>query len=164
MFHCNGWCSPGRVAAVGATHACLRRIDPPRIWRLVRRRASPTSTAPQPSSSRSSNDPAAKTAKLARKLTVSHGRRAALPTYRAVQELGAEIIHVYGLTETYGPHTVCEWPSGGRAAARGAARRKARQGVAYVIADDVRVVDEQMQDVPRTARRWARSSCAATTS
>src|SRR5215210_2046146 len=63
--------------------------------------------------------------------------------------LGAEITHVYGLTETYGPHTVCEWQSEWNALAPDEqARMKARQGVGYVIAEQTRVVDEQMNDVP----------------
>ena len=83
-----------------------------------------------------------------------------------MQALGAEITHVYGLTETYGPHTVCEWqPEWNELPPEEQARMKARQGVGYVIADRRRVVDEDMQ---RRARRrrdaWARSSCAATTS
>ena len=65
-------------------------------------------------------------------------------------DLGARIVHMYGLTETYGPHTVCEqqheWqdePPDRRA------RLQARQGVAFLGADPIRVVDEEMRDVPR---------------
>ena len=60
-------------------------------------------------------------------------------------------MHVYGLTETYGPHTVCTWQRRlGRAARRRSARALlARQGHGYTIADPVRVVDEDMHDVPR---------------
>jgi fatty-acyl-CoA synthase len=66
-----------------------------------------------------------------------------------VEALGAEIIHVYGLTEVYGPYTVCEWqPHWNLLPVEERARVKARQGVGYLIADDVRVVDEQMRDVP----------------
>jgi len=69
---------------------------------------------------------------------------------RAAEETGAELAHVYGLTETYGPHTVCAWkhewdglPSDERA------QIKARQGVAYLVAGtDLRVVDDRMHDVP----------------
>ena len=59
-------------------------------------------------------------------------------------------MHVYGLTETYGPHTVCEWQpewEGLEAAER--SRRLARQGVAYLTADEVRVVDDELADVAR---------------
>jgi fatty-acyl-CoA synthase len=63
--------------------------------------------------------------------------------------LGAAITHVYGLTETYGPHTVCAWhPEWDVLPLERRARLKARQGMAYVIADPLRVVDEQMRDVP----------------
>jgi fatty-acyl-CoA synthase len=68
---------------------------------------------------------------------------------QAMEEMGAEIVHVYGLTEVYGPHTVCEWKGEWNAlpiAER--ARVKARQGVGYVHAPELRVVDEQMRDVP----------------
>ena len=66
-----------------------------------------------------------------------------------MEALGAEIIHVYGLTEMYGPHTVCEWqPQWDELPAEERARLKARQGVGYLIADDVRVVDDEMHDVP----------------
>ena len=82
-----------------------------------------------------------------------------------MESLGVEIIHVYGLTEIYGPYTVCEWqPRLGRAARRGAGRVKARQGVGYLVADDARVVDDEMNDVPADGADAGRSrSCAATT-
>jgi fatty-acyl-CoA synthase len=66
-----------------------------------------------------------------------------------MQALGAEITHVYGLTETYGPHTVCEWQSEWNdRSPEEQARMKARQGVGYIIAENTRVVDETMHDVP----------------
>src|SRR6266545_3655040 len=65
------------------------------------------------------------------------------------EELGFEINHVYGLTETYGPTTICEWnPAWDDLDARERARLKARQGVHYVLSDPVRVVDDGLQDVP----------------
>jgi fatty-acyl-CoA synthase len=63
--------------------------------------------------------------------------------------MGISITHVYGLTETYGPHTVCAWqPEWNGLPAEERARLKARQGVAMIMADPIRVVDEQMRDVP----------------
>ena len=66
-----------------------------------------------------------------------------------MEALGAEIAHVYGLTETYGPHTICAWKRGwdGEPIAE-RARLKARQGVGYVTSPELRVVDEQLHDVP----------------
>jgi fatty-acyl-CoA synthase len=69
---------------------------------------------------------------------------------RAAEETGAEITHIYGLTETYGPHTFCFWkPAWDNLPAAERAQLKARQGVAYLVAGtDLRVVDYQMRDVP----------------
>jgi fatty-acyl-CoA synthase len=69
-----------------------------------------------------------------------------------IEGLGAEIIHVYGLTEVYGPYTVCEWqPHWNALPIEERSRLKARQGVGYLIADDARVVDDEMNDVPADA-------------
>jgi fatty-acyl-CoA synthase len=69
---------------------------------------------------------------------------------RAAEETGAEIAHVYGLTETYGPHTICAWkPAWDERPLGERAQIKARQGVAYLVAGtDLRVVDHNMRDVP----------------
>ena len=64
--------------------------------------------------------------------------------HRPDERLGARIVHVYGLTETYGPHTVCEWqPEWEDEPMERRARLLARQGVAFVVADPIRVVDER---------------------
>ena len=69
---------------------------------------------------------------------------------RAAEETGAEIAHAYGLTETYGPHTICSWnPAWDRLPAAERAQIKARQGIAYLVAGtDLRVTDSHMRDVP----------------
>ena len=69
---------------------------------------------------------------------------------RAAEETGAELTHAYGLTETYGPHTICAWkPEWDALTAAERAQIKARQGVAYMVAGmDLRVVDHHMNDVP----------------
>ena len=70
-----------------------------------------------------------------------------------MRELGARIVHVYGMTEIYGPYTLNEWQAGWSALPPAdQARRQARQGVAMMHADPIRVVDERMQDVPRDGR------------
>jgi fatty-acyl-CoA synthase len=67
-----------------------------------------------------------------------------------MEALNIRIVHVYGLTETYGPHTVCTWQDGWQdLPAEDRARRLSRQGQGYTTADLVRVVDEEMRDVPR---------------
>jgi fatty-acyl-CoA synthase len=73
------------------------------------------------------------------------------PTILAQTEaLGARVVHVYGLTETYGPHTVCQWQVGWEDEEPDVrARLLSRQGVAMVMADPIRVVDASGDDVPR---------------
>ena len=150
MFHCNGWCYPWAVTAIGATHVCLRKLEPGAVWDLVRR-AGVTHFCAAPTVLISLvNHPGAKAGPLPRQLIVSTAAAPPSPTIIAQMEaLGAEIIHVYGLTEVYGPYTVNEWqPHWDDLPADERARLKARQGVGYLVADDARVVDEQMNDVP----------------
>jgi fatty-acyl-CoA synthase len=153
MFHCNGWCFTWGVTAVGGTHVCLRRVEPEEVFRLIEvEQVSHLNGAPTVLISLTSH-PHAKTAVFPRKLHVTTAGAPPSPTVIANMEaLGAEIFHVYGLTETYGPHSVCAWhkewdtlPAAERA------RKKARQGVPYIIAEDMRVVDDDMHDVPADA-------------
>ena len=153
MFHCNGWCFTWAVTAVGGTHVCLRRVEPEEVFRLIEvEQVSHLNGAPTVLIALTSH-PRAKTAVFPCKLHVTTAGAPPSPTVIANMEaLGAEIFHVYGLTETYGPHSVCAWhaewdslPPAERA------RKKARQGVPYIIAEDMRVVDDAMRDVPADA-------------
>jgi len=149
-FHCNGWCYPWAVTAIGATHVCLREFDAAAVWNLVRTTGVSHFCAAPTVLIALANHPAANSAPLPGPLTISTAAAPPSPTLIAQMEaLGAEIVHVYGLTETYGPHTVNEWQPHWNALTREErAVLKARQGVAYIIADDVRVVDDDDRDVP----------------
>jgi fatty-acyl-CoA synthase len=153
MFHCNGWCCTWGNVAVGATSLCLRRVDPGEIWRLIEEQGVTHLNGAPTVLIGLANHPAAKDIKLSRPLTITTAAAPPSPSIIAQMEsLGARVVHVYGLTETYGPHTVCEWQSHwDELPSEERARIKARQGVGYVIADAVRVVDEQMNDVPADA-------------
>ncbi len=150
MFHCNGWCCTWGVTAVGGTHMCLRKVDPALIWRLIREQGVTHLNGAPTVLIGLANDPAARAAPLDRPLRITTAAAPPSPSIIAqMEELGAQITHVYGLTETYGPHTVCEWQTHWDALGPAErARIKARQGVGYVIADPVRVVDDEMSDVP----------------
>jgi fatty-acyl-CoA synthase len=148
MFHCNGWCTTWGVTAIGGTHVCLPIVDGEEIWRLIdaegvtHLNAAPTVLLTIMSS------PAAHP--LARPVTVTTAGAPPSPTtIGQLADLGFEVVHVYGLTETYGPYAVCEpqreW-SGLPVVSR--ARLLARQGVPMIQADPMRVVDESMVDVP----------------
>lgn len=152
MFHCNGWCFPWAVTAVGATHVCLRKVVPEEIYRLVEAEGvSHLCAAPTVLISMSSY-PKASDVKMKRTLNVITAGAPPAPTViKNMETIGATVTQVYGLTEVYGPHTICEpqdaWDS---LSVDERARMKARQGVAYVTASYVDVVDRfSMVPVPR---------------
>jgi acyl-CoA synthetase (AMP-forming)/AMP-acid ligase II len=149
MFHCNGWCFTWGVTAVGGTHVCLRKLEPATVWSLIEKQGVTHFNGAPVVLIALLNHPG-RPARLDRPLTITTAGAPPSPTLIGqVEALGAKIIHVYGLTETYGPHTVCEeQPAWNGETVERRARLKARQGVAYLIADDVRVVDPDLRDVP----------------
>src|SRR6185295_9482253 len=149
MFHCNGWCFPWAVTAVAARHVTERAVDPGRVWELIEQEGvthyngAPTvhiGVAGHPSARR-----------LERPVTILAAAAPPSPTLLArLEALNFRVVHVYGLTETYGPITVSPEPDGfAELDAAGRARVLARQGQAYPTADLVRVVDSDDADVPR---------------
>jgi fatty-acyl-CoA synthase len=152
MFHCNGWCTPWAATAIGATHVCLRAVRPDVIWQLLDdERVTHLDGAPTVLTM-IANAPQAH--RLDRELVATVAGAPPGPTViTRMRELGARIVHVYGMTEAYGPYALNEWQTGWSALPPGdQARRQARQGVAMVQADPIRVVDENMVDVPRDGR------------
>ncbi|SFQ18517.1 fatty-acyl-CoA synthase [Amycolatopsis arida] len=149
MFHCNGWCTTWGVTAVGGTHVCLRAVDGGRIWRLLDAEAVTHLNGAPTVLNTIANHPDAH--RLEREVLVTTAGAPPSPTViRRMEALGARLVHVYGLTETYGPYTVCEYQDGwARLDVERRSRLLARQGVGMVVTDGVRVVDEQMRDVPR---------------
>ena len=151
MFHCNGWCFTWGVTAVGGTHVCLRRVDPVEIFRLIRDEGithmcgAPTVLTGMYSS------PASEGQDLSGLNIMTAGAPPAPQVIRSIEGMGAFIHHAYGLTETYGPHTICAVQPGWESlSVAERARLKARQGVPYVVAQTgLRVVDENDADVPR---------------
>jgi fatty-acyl-CoA synthase len=150
MFHCNGWCFPWAVTAAGAAHVCLRRPDPARITMLIEAEGVTHLCAAPVVLIMLVNHPAINDLRLRRPLRVITGGAPPSPTIiQSVEALGATLEHLYGLTETYGPYAICEWRAewDDLAPERRAALR-ARQGVPFVQAGELRVVDEAMNDVP----------------
>ena len=111
MFHCNGWTYTWAVTAVAGTHVCLRRIDPAAIFSLIKgtphhphvralRSSSACSSTPPKRPSRSGTTPS--------KLPPA-GAAPPSPVIAAMEGMGFRVTHLYGLTETYGPASICAW-------------------------------------------------------
>jgi fatty-acyl-CoA synthase len=152
MFHCNGWCFPWAVTAVGGTHVCLRKIDPEHIWELLESEGvTHYNGAPTVQIFLVNH---AKAHRLERQVTATVAGAPPSPTLLGqLRALNIHPIHVYGLTETYGPYTVCEWHHEWNSLPHAEqARLLARQGQNNVVADGVRIVTETMCDVPRDGR------------
>jgi fatty-acyl-CoA synthase len=151
MFHCNGWTHPWAVTAVAGTHVCLRRVDPAPIFAAIaEHRVTHLCGAPIVLNLLA-HAPEGVKRRFDHQVEVATGG-AAPPSavIEAMEQMGFRVTHLYGLTESTGPSTVCAWQEEWTAlpiAERSA--RIARQGVAYLTLDSQRVVDPRtMADVP----------------
>ncbi|MGX1099607.1 acyl-CoA synthetase [Amorphus sp. MBR-141] len=151
MFHCNGWCFPWTIAALGGTNVCLRQVSGAAILEAIRSEGV-THFCGAPIVLGLVVD-----AVLSEATALPHPVKvmtAAAPppaaTLEAMERAGFDVTHVYGLTEVYGPAVVCSWHEEWNALpAEERARLKSRQGVRYHVLADLRVKDpETMEDVP----------------
>jgi len=147
MFHCNGWCFPWAVTAVAARHVTMRAVDPELAWELIDSEGVTHYNGAPTVQLMILNHPRAH--RLERPVTAMVAAAPPSPTlFARMSELNFRVVHVYGLTETYGPITVCpEQEAWRELPLEQRAKYLARQGQAYISADLVRVVDEQMNDV-----------------
>jgi fatty-acyl-CoA synthase len=148
MFHCNGWCTAWAVTGIAGTHVCLSQVRGPEIWRLIDQYGvTHLNGAPAVLSVIAE---ASEAHHLDHELIVTTGGAAPSPAIIAkMEELGIRVIHVYGLTEVYGPYSLCEWQDDwARLPQDDRCRRLARQGVGMIQAHRLRVVDTTMTDVP----------------
>ena len=166
MFHCNGWTYTWAVTAAGGTHVCLRRVDPALIFPAIRdHRVTHLCGAPIVLNMLVHAPDAAKL-EFDHVVDVATGG-AAPPSavIEAMEKMGFRVTHLYGLTESYGPATLCA-PQPGWAALPLAerARLMARQGVPMptLAAAAGRRSRDERAGARATARRWASSCCAAT--
>jgi fatty-acyl-CoA synthase len=151
MFHANGWTFVWTVTAVGGTHVCLRRADPPAVFEHVRRERITTLCAAPTVLIGLANLPADLRGEVpagVRVLTAG-APPAAVTIARVEGDLGWTVTQVYGLTETSPFITVCEpCPEHAALPAEQAAAIKARQGVELVTSGEVRVIDDRGSEVP----------------
>jgi fatty-acyl-CoA synthase len=151
MFHCNGWCFPWTLAANAGTNVCLRKVDARLILALIgEHKVTHYCGAPIVHATLISADP--KLREGIRHKVHAMVAAAAPPAamIEGMEKMGWELTHVYGLTEVYGPATVCakheEWKDldiGKRT------ERNGRQGVRYLMEEGLTVMDPgTMKEVP----------------
>jgi fatty-acyl-CoA synthase len=149
-----GWCFPWAVTAAAGTHVMLRAVDPARMVELIRsERVTHFNGAPTVLLMLA-EAPEAEGVRFEPAVHVATGGAPPSPTLLArMERMGVEIVHLYGLTETYGPHVYCQMqPGWERLDTDARASLMARQGVPYPVATHLRVVDPQMRDVPADGR------------
>jgi 3-(methylthio)propionyl---CoA ligase len=152
MFHCNGWCFPWTVAALAGVNVCLRRVEAEKIFALIKKhRVTHYCGAPIVHTTLI-NAPAEMRSGISHTV---HAMVAGAAPPRAMIEgmerIGFDLIHVYGLTETYGPAAVCarheDWSA---LALERRAELNARQGVRYLLEDGIMVGHpDTLEPVPR---------------
>ncbi|KAM3316251.1 hypothetical protein ACQJBY_034403 [Aegilops geniculata] len=152
MFHCNGWHLPWGVAMQGGTNVCLRHFTAAVIFDSIARHGVTHMGGAPTVLNMILNAPAADRRPLPGTVRVMTGGAPPPPRVLAgMEELGFAVYHIYGLTETYGPATVCAWmPEWDALPAEERARLKARQGFQHVAMEEVDVKDPAtMESVPR---------------
>jgi fatty-acyl-CoA synthase len=151
MFHANGWTFVWIITAVGGTHICLPKVEPARVFDLVRKErvgwlcAAPTVLIPLV------NAPAELRSDVPKGVHVitAGAAPAAATIERLEQDLGWEVTQVYGLTETAPFITICEpRPEHAKLGATERGIIKARTGVELITSGELRVVDGDGKDVP----------------
>jgi fatty-acyl-CoA synthase len=150
MFHCNGWCMAWAFAGAAGKQICLRKVDPPEVFRLIDEEGITHVNGAPTVLLMLASDPAAQGRHFDPPISTCTGGAPPSPTLlEQMEKLGVKITHLYGLTETYGPHVVCEIQDGWEKLDTGArAKMMSRQGVPYPHAVYLRVVDGDMNDVP----------------
>jgi fatty-acyl-CoA synthase len=152
MFHCNGWCFPWTVAAAAGINVCLRKVDPTKIFELIKKHGVTHMCGAPIVYNTLINAPDAPGKSGARPMVgLIAGAAPPVAVLEGAERIGIKLTHVYGLTEVYGPASVCaEQPGWDELPADQRARHKRRQGVAYPLQEAVTVLDpETMREVPR---------------
>jgi fatty-acyl-CoA synthase len=145
MFHCNGWTYTWAVTAAGATHVCMRRLDPALVFAAIAEHGVTHLCGAPIVLNLLVHAPASAQRRLPHPVHVATGG-AAPPSaiIEAMEKLGFSVTHLYGLTESYGPATLCvpqdDWPV---LALSARAQRMARQGVPMPTLEGVQVADSE---------------------
>src|SRR6202051_4497220 len=152
MFHCNGWCFPWTIAASAGINVCLRKVEPTKIFELIKKHGvTHMAGAPIVYNTLINAPDAPKGAAARRVVGLIAGAAPPVAVLEGAESIGIKLTHVYGLTEVYGPASVCaEQPGWDDLPADQRAQLKRRQGVPYPLQEAVTVINpETMREVPR---------------
>lgn len=151
LFHCNGWCFAWTMAANGGTNICLRKVDPELIFKLIEQHKVDYFCAAPIVLSMLINTPEDKKVNIEHRVEVMvAGAAPPAAIIEGMRNIGINVTHVYGLTETYGPSALCASQAGwSELSLQEQAQLHSRQGVPYPLQDGMKVLDpETMQPVP----------------
>jgi fatty-acyl-CoA synthase len=152
MFHCNGWCFPWTIAAAAGVNVCLRKVEPTKIFALIKEHGVTHMCGAPIVYNTLINAPDAPKGGAARRVVgLIAGAAPPVAVLEGAESIGIKLTHVYGLTEVYGPASVCaEQPGWDELGAAERAQMKRRQGVPYPLEEAVTVLDPNtMKEVPR---------------
>ena len=154
MFHCNGWCFPWTITAMGGTHVCLRKTEPGPVFQaIVEHNITHMCGAPIVMGMLVNASSKEKKSLTNQVKMFTAGAAPPSAILESIEKLNFDVTHVYGLTECYGPGVVSEWhPEWDNLPSSEKAKKKARQGVPYLVMQDLTIMNpETMQETPKDA-------------
>jgi fatty-acyl-CoA synthase len=152
LFHCNGWCFAWTMAANGGTNICLRKVDSELIFKLIAEHQVDYFCGAPIVLSMLINTPEQKQIKFEHRVEVMvAGAAPPAAIIEGMRNIGINVTHVYGLTETYGPSALCASQAGwSELSIQEQAQLHSRQGVPYPLQDGMKVLDpETLEPVPK---------------
>ena len=155
MFHCNGWCYPWTVPMLNGKTVCLRNIDIKKIFELIETyKVTHFGGAPIVLNMITGASESDRKELKHKVYVLTAGAPPPSIIFKKMKSLGFEVMHVYGLTETYGHITQCAWNDDWNSLDEDKVNEiKARQGVRYPNTEGVSVIDpESMKPVPRDGK------------
>ncbi len=161
LFHCNGWCFAWTMAANGGTNVCLRKVDAELIFKLIAEHKVDYFCGAPIVLSMLINAPEEKKTKIDHRVEVMvAGAAPPAAIIEGMRNIGINVTHVYGLTETYGPSALCASQAGwSDLSIQEQAQLHSRQGVPYPLQDGMKVLDpDTMQEVPHDGQAMGEKS------
>ena len=155
MFHCNGWCFPWTLAAIAGASVCLRKVQAEQIYQQIKQHRVDHLCGAPIVLNMMANASDELTRGIEHKVNVmTAGAAPPAAVLEAMERLGFEVTHAYGLTETYGPAAGCAWKSEwNELDIQQQSEYKSRQGVRYPMLEGLMVADpDSMQPVPKDGK------------